>query len=463
MERIPIPANPKREGEAHTAAQRVREYVDAAGQTSVSALKACVGRFQAIRAVEAIQTVSQSVHSARQPMELYDALTHSLMEAYPDCDCCHVFTWHPQERELELKSSARRSDETPEESDFSRTAVAQVVDENKGALCVDTQSDADVSGSNSIKSLGIRSFVSAPIFENGAPVAIIYLDARHTDAALCEADLRVLCVVANEASLALRNMKLLEQYVSLQTEIQVAKRIQTSVLPKAVVVTDRFELAGRYIPCRQASGDYYDFLELPHGRWGLAVGDVSGHGVGPALLMMSTRSLLRALAGSNPDMGELMAEINDLMVLDSDLMVVDLDEQLFLSLFYGVLNPETSSLDYHSAGHEPGILLRAESGEIEQLCSTMGLLGIGDKILPQPPSTVKVQRGDVLFLATDGLCEAHNPGGDMYGREQLQDSLVRYGGRGASGIIDGMLADLMAFQGGREHMDDMTVVVVKAV
>ena len=291
------------EGETTTGidgmAATVCTIIKGEGQTSAAAVAAQGSPEKMLQAVEAIESVSRVLHSARSPDELFEGLTRALMRAYPECECCHALTWDAETEAFLRRASHGRFGAPPNESGLSSTAVHRAIHSKEALVCVSTETDPDVADAMSVRELGIRSFACAPILRGDRPLGAIYLDSRRSAHALSEGDLRVLSVIANEAALALHNMELMEHYVEKQRmamALELARDIQANVLPDAAPALPGFQIAGRCIPCDETSGDYYDFIELPESKLGVVVGDVTGHGVGPALLMMSARSRLQALA-----------------------------------------------------------------------------------------------------------------------------------------------------------------------
>jgi len=187
----------------------------------------------------------------------------------------------------------------------------------------------------------------------------------------------------------------------------------------------------------------------------LVVGYVSGHGLGPALLMASARALLRAALQRNPDPADVLHLMNDYLERDTP-------EGTFMSLFLGLLDPAAATLRYGSAGHNPPLLLRAD-GTLDELGRTGPVLGIVEGAPFGVSDAVVLAPGDVLLGYTDGMNEAAGADGELYGEERLEASLRRHVAAGgtAQAIVDGLWADLMAFVGETPLQDDVTLLVVK--
>lgn len=247
-------------------------------------------------------------------------------------------------------------------------------------------------------------------------------------------DETLLSAFASHAAIALDQADLIQHYVEkkkMAAALEVAQQIQTQVLPTESPLFDGFDLYGHCWPCDETGGDYYDFIELPNGQMGLTVGDVTGHGVGSALMMMGSRSLLRALLRMETDLKCVFTQFNDLLSCD-------VRQGMFITLFYGALDAEAHTVTYLSAGHEPGLLVRAATGEIEELGSDAPPMGILDDVEFPSPTTCAFEPGDTLFLCTDGLTEATNAKGQMFGRERLYEALRANIGEPAEHVVEAL-------------------------
>jgi predicted ester cyclase len=209
-----------------------------------------------------------------------------------------------------------------------------------------------------------------------------------------------------------------------EQELLVARRIQQALLPRAVPVLEGWEIAPHYQPAREVGGDFYDFLLLPHGRVSLVIGDVSGKGVPAAVLMASTQSVLRAVAqrgGAGP--GQVLAEANEILC-------TYIPPNMFVTCFYAILDPESGHLVYANAGHSLPCC-RHEHAEATDLSARGMPLGLMAGMGYEEKETI-LEAGDCALFYSDGLVEAHNPQGEMFGTPRLRGLLSELpeGGRG---------------------------------
>jgi serine phosphatase RsbU (regulator of sigma subunit)/DNA-binding NarL/FixJ family response regulator len=215
-------------------------------------------------------------------------------------------------------------------------------------------------------------------------------------------------------------------------------------------------MAGLNELCEDASGDYYDFLDLPDGRVACVVGDVSGHGLEAALVMAQGRACLRALFRTVGDLSEVVEHLNEALA-------GDLTRGRFMTLFLATLDRASGRMDWLNAGHQPALLFRGRTGEIEGLPATGLVLGVvgGAEYPPGPPVTLGHE--DVLLAYSDGATEARSPDGVLFGEERVARALERRGRSAPSEIIDGLRADLLEWTGGRPLKDDLTLIAVSRV
>ncbi len=245
----------------------------------------------------------------------------------------------------------------------------------------------------------------------------------------------------------------------MKQSLALAKEIQQHLLPQAPPRLEGFDIAGSSIYCDETGGDYYDFIDLEEmgpGRLGLAVGDVTGHGIGAALLMTTVRGVLRSQAGRHgTDLDKLFGNLNLHLIRDTR-------DEFFMTLFYGVLDSATRSFHWISGGHGPVFWFRG-GGQIENLPSSGIPLGILEGTCFEPPPPCVLAPGDILLIGTDGIWETSNPQGKMYGTGRLCTTLQNCSQQSAGEIHQAIIQDLGAFRAEAPQEDDITMVIVKAL
>jgi serine phosphatase RsbU (regulator of sigma subunit) len=247
-------------------------------------------------------------------------------------------------------------------------------------------------------------------------------------------------------------LRLLRQ--SILQELRVARSIQEASLPKEVPELEGWVISPRYQPAREVGGDFYDFHLLTEGRLGVVVGDATGKGVPAALVMSTTCGMLQVTAGAldSSSPGEVLAQVNETLL-------ARIPQNMFVTCFYAILNPESGSLSYANAGHDLPYLHR-RSGHAEELRARGMPLGLMPGMSYEEGEASLREEHGVLFYS-DGLVEAHNPNGEMFGFPRLR-ALVAEHDDGEQSLIDSLLDALYSFVGeGWEQEDDITLLTLE--
>jgi len=252
----------------------------------------------------------------------------------------------------------------------------------------------------------------------------------------------------------------LKERQKIKRSLELAKLIQQNLLPQKAPDLAGLDIAGQCVYCDETGGDYYDFIEMPDARGhlvGIALGDVTGHGIGAALLMASIRSALRAEARHyGRDLVGLFGELNKQIVRDTE-------EDKFVTLFYGLLDQNARSLMWASAGHDPALLYRAESGQIVELGNTGMLMGLIEDAPFEQAGPLSLESGDVLVVGTDGIWEARNYEGRLFGKDRLCDIIRDGAGQTARELCATVTDGVVEFVGSAPRSDDITLIVIKSV
>src|ERR671912_106998 len=236
----------------------------------------------------------------------------------------------------------------------------------------------------------------------------------------------------------------------IEQELRVARRIQQTSLPKEVPNLEGWQIYPLYRPAREVGGDFYDLFELEDERLGIVVGDATGHGVPAALLMASARSMLRAVAQASESPGEALRRVNDPLA-------TDIPPNMFVTCFYAILDPHSGRLSYANAGHYLPYLHR--NGEAEELRARGMPLGLMAGMSYEEGEVSLGEGGCVLFYS-DGLVEAHDPQGGMFGFPKLRALVAEHGEERSLGNL--LLEELYSFVGeGWEQEDDITLLTLR--
>ena len=244
-----------------------------------------------------------------------------------------------------------------------------------------------------------------------------------------------------------------DKLVALQNELDVASKMQQSILPTSFPETPEYEIYGNMVPARNVGGDFYDLVPMENGRIGLAVADVSDKGVPAALFMMSSRTLLKGSAIGMGAPGSVLSEVNTMLTENNDTM-------MFVTLVYALYDPETGVLTYSNGGHCNPLVVHPDSSS-EELALTGGVaLGVMPDLEYREAQTA-LNPGDTLVLYTDGVSEAMNAQGEEFGVERLQQLFTGQPPASARTAIETIMQAVSDFAGDTPQSDDVTCLVLR--
>ncbi len=239
-----------------------------------------------------------------------------------------------------------------------------------------------------------------------------------------------------------------------EAQLRAAQRIQQHLLPRVSPQLPGCDLAGAMYPADLAAGDYFDYLPMSPPALGLVVGDVTGHGVGPALLMALTHAHLRSLSQMHADPRVILERANAILVERSA-------EDRFVTMLLAKLDPVARSLVYVGAGHPPGYVLSAD-GAVKACLESRSLpLGVTADATFETSEAVPLESGDLVVLLTDGLLEARSPQGELFGEQGVLDAIRQTRSRPAHEIVDALYRAVLRHRGQDRLDDDATVVIAK--
>ena len=326
---------------------------------------------------------------------------------------------------------------------------------NPGAVEIDKIS-LDSPALQALKAAGVRMVV--PLVSQGDLIGLLNLGPRLSGQDYSTDDRGLLNNLATQAAPAVRVAQLVQQQQAetrererMEQELRVARLIQQTLLPKELPALPGWDLAAYYQPARAVGGDFYDFIPYEDGRLGLVIGDVTDKGVPAALVMATTRAILRSAALEARTPGKVLEKANEMLY-------PDIPPRMFVTCLYAVLDPVTGRLWYANAGHD--LPYRRRDGEVSELRATGMPLGLMPGMSYEEKETMLVPGESVLFYS-DGIVEAHNKSREMFSFPYLKEVLALSTDKG-SNLIDHLLAQLADFTGdGWEQEDDVTLVALQ--
>jgi sigma-B regulation protein RsbU (phosphoserine phosphatase) len=246
----------------------------------------------------------------------------------------------------------------------------------------------------------------------------------------------------------------------MRQSLNLAKEVQQALLPQSIPRINGLDIAAKSIYCDETGGDYFDFInmEAPDSdRIGIVIGDVSGHGVSSALLMATARALLRQRSALSGDVCEIVYDVNCQLTRDVA------DSGGFMTLFYMAYNQADRSLEWIRAGHDPAIFFDPATHRFAELHGEGMALGIDETCRFEKNRQARLKKGQIIVLGTDGIWEAHNSHGEMFGKDPLYEIIQQNHAACAQEILDSIMDALTRFQKGVAAEDDITIVVMKAI
>ena len=300
-----------------------------------------------------------------------------------------------------------------------------------------------------------------PLVSQGELIGLLNLGPRLSQQEYSADDRKLLSDLATQTAPAVRVAQLVRQQQQeaqererIEQELRIARLIQQTLLPKSLPQLPDYDVAAYYQPAREVGGDFYDFLELEDGRLGLVVGDVTDKGVPAALVMATTRTVLRGAAQRLFSPGEVLRRANEALVSD-------IPPNMFITCLYAILEPESGHLIYANAGHD--LPYRRRVGRNEGAAQELRARGMPLGLMPGMSYEEKelvLERGESVLFYSDGLVEAHDPDRQMFGFPRLRALVAEHDGERS--LIDSLLEELYSFTGeGWEQEDDITLVTLR--
>ena len=372
------------------------------------------------------------------------------------------------EGELEFKLARARGRVTLPGKSFetSRKIPEEVFATGQERVVADLLDSSLVSEHNSTVVLGIRNVLCTPLKlvryldradlpNEERRIGVLYLDSREKGAVLSRAARAALETLATEAAVAIENARLYRETLDkakMEQEMRIAADIQRALLPEPQRVGGFFEAVGASLPCRAIGGDFFDYVDLPGGEFGVAVGDVAGKGAPAALLTAVLQGVFASQASSGTGPAMTLSRVNQALIRRSV-------ESRFATAFYAVLS-KSGQLTYCNAGHNPPLLLRRDS--VERLEKGGLILGLFEHATFEE-DTISVAPGDILITFSDGVTEALSASGEEYGEERLLACAEANRDKPTPELLEAVLASVRAFTIGAVQSDDVTALVLRYV
>lgn len=338
----------------------------------------------------------------------------------------------------------------------SRSVIEKVLHEGQPILTSDAMADERFNMRKSIMAMGLRAILCVPLKNKDAILGVIYVDNRLRAGIFQRDDLSLLASIADSAAIAIENARLYRVAIEqgrLERELQMARKVQSSLLPHELPQIPGWQFAARWQPAREVGGDYYDFIPLRDQRLGVLIADVTDKGMPAALFMAATRNFVRTSADGADSPADCITRVNRLLQAESN-------DAMYVSMFYALLDLATGELTYVNAGHNPPLYLPAGADRAVELEHTGMWLGV-DENSKFEQRTITLQPGDFLLLYTDGVTDAINAASEEFGLERAKEVVYRQRAASPEAISEALIQSLAAFTAGSAPFDDITLVLIK--
>lgn len=323
-------------------------------------------------------------------------------------------------------------------------------------ICNDVDTDPIFKGLN-LSSLGIKSIISAPLMARDRLIGLLTLFNKIGSDGFSENDKRFLGIVGSQTAKVIENAQLREKEDKLKVieeEMKVAQTIQKGFLPKSGVKLPVCEVCGINVPAKEVGGDFYDIMGIDKNRIFISLGDVSGKGMPAALLMANAQAVLRSQLIGNDDI-----DLRKLARYLNQVICEFTEPEQFITVLFGIFDARTGEFEYINAGHEPPIVVRTD-GDIEIVKSSDLIVGVLPEIEYNVHS-IKLKGGELLFICTDGILEAHNEYDEQFGQDRLHEFLKNCRGLESGEVCKKAVDVISEFRGKAAQSDDITSIILR--
>ncbi len=347
--------------------------------------------------------------------------------------------------------------ENPEHG-ISHSVINKVAESGEGMFTLDAQTEDSLSAQLSIVNFKLRAILCTPLMVKDKILGVVYVDNRMVPGVFTEDDLDMLKTVASNAAVAIENARLYLLAVDkgkIEKELQVAKKVQSGLIPQSTPEIEGWEFATYWEPAKEVAGDFFDFIEKKNGKIGLIIADVVDKGIAAALYMAFSRSTLRASLSGSQFPGTGISEANQLICNDTAY-------GMFLTLAYLEIEPGSFEINIVNAGHNPPLVYQKSVKGLTPVVRTGMLVGVDDQA-EYEESKVKLEVGDFIVFFTDGVTEAINQKDEEFGNKRLEKIILSNKKSSAHELMDIILDNLNSFTKDTPQFDDITLLIAKRI
>jgi phosphoserine phosphatase RsbU/P len=397
--------------------------------------------------LRAVLEISKNLSTSLDLGTVLPKILESLFTLFPQADHGSILLVDPDTAQLVPKAVRHRDLEETDALPISRTIVNYALESGRAVLSMDAGRDERFDPSQSVRLFDIHSIMCVPMFsQGGSRLGAIQINTRDKRKQFKQEDLDVLVFASTQGARAVELARLHQERRDLET----ANQIQRSFLPSERPQIAELEFFDHYTAAKHIGGDYYDYINLPGNRLAITIGDVSGKGVPAALLMARLSAAARSCLASEPNVAEAVRQLSAMLTRAET-------SDRFVTFVVVVLNLETWQMNLVIAGHPPPLRRRPGAADVPYLGEDILSLPLAVADRPYKELAVALEPGDTLVLYTDGVTEARDPQGDLYGVGRLREAVANSPDN-VAGLGEAILADVQQFAGERPQADDLTLV-----
>jgi serine phosphatase RsbU (regulator of sigma subunit) len=404
-----------------------------------------------VKRLRQLSEVAEILGNVIEADKLFPKVLEKLLGVFPAAERGCIMVCEPDGSNLRPMSALARPGVQSQMS-VSRSLAREVAATRSAVLSADVSGDQRFDPQHTVVRFGLRTVMCAPMICENTVLGLVQLDSSNPDNQFSKADMALFLGIAGHTALAFGKAKLHEQLIAqmlFQKDLQMAERIQHSFLPKASPQMPGYRFAESYSAARHIGGDYYDFVHISDSALGITVGDVSGKEVAAALYMAKLNSEMRFHARGCMSAGAILTALNRSLA-------EDMESGMFVTLALLILEPENRNLTIASAGHLPP-LLRGRDGAVAELKIQSNIpLGVFEDI-PYGETHYRLNPGDSVLLYTDGVTEAMDKDGNMFGVERLRQ-VISSGGQLPDEILAAIRQAVTQHTSGHPQSDDLAMV-----
>jgi serine phosphatase RsbU (regulator of sigma subunit) len=397
--------------------------------------------------LRAILEISRDLGTSLDLKLVLPKILECLFTIFPQADCGFILLRDPHTGQLVPKVTRFRREPQGPAVPLSSKIVHQALATGRAILSADVASDDRFSPTESIQHYQIHSIMCLPLVSpTGTCLGVIQIDTRDRRQQFQQEDLDLLACAGTQAGRAVELARLHEE----RRELEAATRIQQSFLPSERPSCQGLRFFDYYSPAQHVGGDYYDYIPLPGNRLAVALGDVAGKDISAALLMARLSAATRFCLASAATVPEAVRQLNAVLTRAGS-------DDRFVTLVLAVLELDTNRLTLVNAGHMAPLLRRGGRALVEELGEEIIGLPLAVMDRPYEQRVIPLEPGDTLVLYTDGVSEARNPAGDLYGADRVRAALQSAPAE-VTALGQALLDDVRRFAGERPQSDDLTIV-----